>query len=171
MTFVNDGRLIPEEFSEEDINYIASSKEQASDLGTLQEKFWRHFVDYCTSQGRAQDIALRKPFAQNWYDVPVGARDFTLSFTVTKNKYISLIIYVYDGESFERLEQKKTAIEKSFGDNLDWYSSRKDSLAKRIIYKKETDVFDESKEAEIFDWMIEGFDKLKQALVFVAECD
>ena len=171
VTFVNDGRSIPDELHEKDKGESKASAEHSSDLGSLQDKFWRHFVDYCKSQGREHDIALRKPFAQNWYDVPVGARDFVLSFTVTKNKYISLIIYVYDGESFERLEQKKTAIEKSFGDNLDWYSSHKNSVAKRIIYKKEADIFDESKEEEIFNWMIEVFDKLKKTLVSVEECD
>lgn len=169
VNFVNDGRSIPEVFIGEDSDEIESLNEQAYDLGTLQEKFWRHFVDYCTSQGREQDIASRKPFAQNWYDVPVGARDFILSYTVTRSKYISILIYVYEGEAFERLEQKKTAIENAFGDNLDWYSSPKNSVAKRIIYKKEADIFDESKKEEIFDWMIEIFDRLKKALVFVEE--
>ena len=68
-------------------------------------------------------MSSRKPLGQNWYDVPVNAPDFIISYTLTYGKYISILIYAYDGEVFARLESKKEKIENVFGDNLDWYSS------------------------------------------------
>ena len=55
-------------------------------------------------------------------------------------------------------------IESVFGNNLNWYSSRQNSVAKRIIYKLESDYFNEENHPEIFSWMVEHFDKLVEAL-------
>ena len=53
----------------------------------------------------------------------------------------------------------------------DWYSSREGSEAKRIIYKREADVFNPSKQEEYFAWMIDKCDELSNALVQVGEMD
>lgn len=79
--------------------------------------------------------------------------------------------YYYLKEAFERLEGKKSKIEEFFGDKLDWYSSREGSEAKRIIYKREADVFNPSKQEEYFAWMIDKCDELSNALVQVGEMD
>ena len=51
-----------------------------------------------------------------------------------------------------------------FGNDLNWYSSRQNSFAKRIIYKMESDCFNEENHPEIFNWMVERFDKFVKAL-------
>ena len=177
VVWVNDGRPVPDPLSEEpEITEDLSSKEKqhpklVGDLGELQLTFWSNFVEYCKAEGRDTDIALRKPLAQNWYDIPVNGADYHLSYTVTRSKYLSLLIYAYNKEAFERLESKKSKIEEFFGDKLDWYSSREGSEAKRIIYKREADVFNPSKQEEYFAWMIDKCDELSNALVQVGEMD
>ncbi len=174
VTWVQDGRPIPnplEEIETPDENNENEQNKLVGDLGEFQLQFWTNFVEYCKQEGREGDLALRKPFAQNWYDVPVNGADYHLSFTVTRSKYLSLIIYTYNKEAFERLESKKGKIEEVFGDKFDWYSSREGSEAKRIIYKREADVFNPSKQAEYFAWMIDKCDELSNALVQVGEMD
>lgn len=174
VTWVQDGRPIPnplEEIETPDKNNENEQNKLVGDLGEFQLQFWTNFVEYCKQEGREGDLALRKPFAQNWYDVPVNGADYHLSFTVTRSKYLSLIIYTYNKEAFERLESKKGKIEEVFGDKFDWYSSREGSEAKRIIYKREADVFNPSKQAEYFAWMIDKCDELSNALVQVGEMD
>ena len=56
-----------------------------------------------------------------------------------------------------------------FGNKLDWYSSKKDSKAKRILYKREADIYNLEKREEIFQWMVEMFDKLHKALKIAGE--
>ena len=175
VVWVNDGRPVPDPLSEEpEITEDLSSKEKqhpklVGDLGELQLTFWSNFVEYCKAEDRDTDIALRKPLAQNWYDIPVNDADYHLSYTVTRSKYLSL--FAYNKEAFERLEGKKSKIEEFFGDKLDWYSSREGSEAKRIIYKREADVFNPSKQEEYFAWMIDKCDELSNALVQVGEMD
>lgn len=177
VTWVNDGRTIPEPIKEEPGKAANSSVKEKQppksigDLGELQLQFWSNFVEYCKAEGRDTDIALRKPMAQNWYDVPINGADYHLSYTVTRSKYLSLLIYAYSKEAFERLENKKSKIEEIFGDKLDWYSSREGSEAKRIIYRREVDVFNPSKQEEYFAWMIDKCDELSNALVQVGEMD
>ena len=172
VNFVNDGREIPGEVTENVATVIAEAvHDQASktDLGAAQLQFWTAFVDYCRTNGRGEDIASRKPLTQNWYDIPVGAIDYHLSFTVTRNKYLTLLIYAYNADAFRRLESKKDAIETSFGHELDWYSSRGSSVAKRIVYKREMDVFNLKQQPDIFAWMVASYDRLYAALESVGE--
>lgn len=177
VTWVNDGRAIPDPLPvEPEKSTVSSSKEKEPSktiggLGELQLDFWSNFVEYCKEAGRDTDIAIHKPLAQHWYDIPANGVDYHFSYTVTRSKYLSLLIYSYNKETFERLESKKSKIEEIFEDKLDWYSSREDSEAKRIIYKREADVFNPSKQEEYFAWMIGKYDKLSNALVQVGEMD
>lgn len=180
LLFVNiavDGRAIPDELPKNDENNttdiakVTQDKTNSGELENLQLNFWKGFVDYCNNKGRGYDIASRKPLGQSWYDVSVGANDFYLSFTITYSKYLSLLIYAYNSECFLRLERKKSTIESEFGDKLDWYSSSERSTAKRIIYKREADIYNPSKQSELFAWMIDKFDALKIALVSAGELE
>ena len=163
INFVNDKREIPAELSEETNNENNNSFVLENILEKQQLSFWTNFVEYCREHER-NDIAARKPSGQNWYDISVGANDFYISYTITRSKYISILIYANSLETFNRLESKKEDIEIMFGNKLDWYSSREKSSAKRIIYKKNAEIFNVSKQNEIFMWMIEKFDALTTAL-------
>lgn len=135
INFVNDKREIPAELPEETNDENNNSFVLENILEKQQCQFWTNFVEYCKNQDR-NDIAARKPSGQNWYDISIGANDFYISFTITRSKYISILIYANSLETFNRLESKKEDIEIMFGNKLDWYSSREKSSAKRIIYKK-----------------------------------
>lgn len=174
VNFAVDGRTVPEELPLPEEKPIQSKEDtdthEYSSLDEQQKAFWVNFVKYCNDHDR-EDIVGRKPLVQNWYDIPVGANDFLLQFTITRSKYVALVIYAFDGETFKRLESKKSVIEKVFGNKFDWYSSREKSTAKRIVYKHEADVFNPGKQEELFDWMIEKFDSLVDALVSADELD
>ncbi len=171
VSFAADGREVPQELpvpAGEGRPAAVKAEHPAdceySSLDVQQKAFWVNFINHCNIRSR-EDIACRKPQAQNWYDIPVGAEDFLLQFTVTRSKYVSLVIYAFDSDVFKRLESKKNTIEAVFGDKLDWYSSREKSTAKRIVYKRQADIFNPGKQEELFDWMIQKFDSLTEALV------
>ena len=175
VSFAVDGRDIPAPIEiPAESAVIAQEKEQnitteTQELGNQQLLFWTKFVEYCRQEGRGEDIASRKPLIQNWYDIPITDADFHISFTITRGKYLSLIIYAYNGEAFSRLESKKDIIETTFGDKLDWYSSKQGSVAKRIIYKRECEIFNPIKQQELFAWMIDKYDELCNALAAADE--
>lgn len=177
VTFAIDGRPIPEKLKDEmstkkaESSNIGNGTNVNGELGEHQLQFWTGFIEYCKQEDREEDLGFRKPLAQNWYDIPVADADYHISFTLTRSKYLSLLIYVYSREGFARLEGKKNIIESAFGDKLDWYSSREKSEAKRIIYKCEGEIFNPSKQKEFFAWMIDKFDELCRALIAADEMD
>jgi hypothetical protein len=71
---------------------------------------------------------------------------------------------VYRPEYFSKLESKKTELESLFGAPLEWYTSRKKSIAKRILYSEEKDIHNPELYQQHFEWLINHFDKLKNAL-------
>lgn len=169
ISFVNDGRTIPPELSVSDPAAEHSSTLSNGSLEDAQLQFWNGFVDYCKAIGRDEELASRKPGKQNWYDIPVGASDYHLSFTLSWGRYLTLVIYTYNPDTYARFESKKEDLEKSFGHNFIWGSSRKDSTAKRILYQIEADVYKPSKQPELYVWMVETFDQLYEALESVGE--
>ena len=117
VNFAVDGRTVPEELPVPEEKSIQSKEDtdthEYSSLDEQQKAFWVNFVKYCNDRDR-EDIVGRKPLVQNWYDIPGGANDFLLQFTITRSKYVSLVIYAFGGETFKRLESKKSVIEKIF---------------------------------------------------------
>lgn len=173
--FAVDGRPVPAELpipAEKEDSVTKDTKPEIGEDENLRSKrkeFWIGFVDYCKSNGRGTDIGYRNPRGTNWYDISTEAEDFHISFTITRSKFITLLLYVYTPEAFQRLEGKKLEIENLFGNKFDWYSSRENSVAKRILYKKEADIFNPEKQQEIYGWMISKYDALVNALTAVGE--
>ncbi len=169
VSFVNDGRPIPLELTDSDPIHSHSSTLSSGNLEDMQLQFWNGFIEHCKSIGREEDLASRKPGKQNWYDIPVGASDYHLSFTLSRGRYLTLVIYTYGPDTYARFEIKKDDLEKAFGHSFIWGSSRKDSTAKRILYQIEGDIYNPSKQQELYTWMVESFDDLFDALEEIGE--
>lgn len=166
LEFVNEERSITPE-----IPYVAETDKshklntEKKDIGQKQLDFWTEFNKYCNKINRVNDIGHRKPYAQNSYDVAVGGNGYHMFMTVSRGKVLSVGIYVYNIDTFKRLEERKSEIETYCGFKLDWYSSKRESKAKRILYSKSTDVFNPSLYIDHFTWLITTVDKVKEALV------
>ncbi len=179
VSFAVDGREIPNEIEKEELEETdAVSKKSpkavehiagGTELENQRIKFWTNFVDYCNQEGYGDTVALRKPSFDGWYAVSVGTADLHIEFTITRSKFLAILIYAENSDVFSRLESKKQKIEEVFGDKLDWYSSREKSNAKRILFKREADIFNPEKQDELFAWMLDKFDELYNALVKAGE--
>jgi len=136
--FVNDGRAIIPELSEEilpDKQQISQGSSRVlSDRHYLRYDFWSHLVEYCKVMGRADDIASRKPSYDDCN------RDYLIFFQLVRQKILRIGLYVYRPEDFARLDSMKDAIEKAYGSPLEWYTSREKSTAKRILHSIEADI-------------------------------
>lgn len=174
VNFAVDGRAVPEELPVPEEKPAISKENQVAheytSLEMRQKAFWINFIRHCSKRNR-KNIIKGKATVKYWYDSKARTDEFLLQFAITYGKYVSLVIYAFDGDAFKRLESKKHTIESKFGDKLDWYSSRETSIAKRIVYQHEADVFNLEKQQEIFDWMIEKFDLLVDALKDVGELE
>lgn len=168
ISFVNDGRAdvpeIPEPESNDPTNSPTETTIVISELHRLRMDFWAHFVQYCRNNGRGEDIASKKPSYSDCYDVSVGNPNYHIFFQLFKKKILRIGIYVYRPEYFSKLESKKTELESRFGAPLEWNTSRKKSLAQRILYSEEKDIHNHELYQQHFEWLINHFDILKNAL-------
>lgn len=90
ISFVKDGRAIPEELEES-----TSAKPEAEDTsdgdGDDQKlQFWTAFVNYANEQGRASNIAKQKASGRTYYDVHIGANGYHLFFSIPYGKRIKM---------------------------------------------------------------------------------
>jgi len=174
IAFVNDGRAEVSELPEPEVDVVveaadssSDSRSERSEIQLLRKDFWDNFVQYCREYGRGEDIASRKPYYDDYYDVPMGNQNYYLFFQIYKMKVLRIGIYVHRPQYFAKLESKKAELEEIFGASLEWYTSREKSVAKRILYSVERDILDTTQHEQYFDWLIQHFDKLKAALEIV----
>lgn len=171
ISFVNDERDIPPEIPEEGFDLepavptlIVTKKRELRDRHYLRLDFWNNFVNYCKEHGRGEDIASRKPSINDWYDVSLGNNCYHIFFQLRRQKELRIGIYVYHPEDFARLEAEKAKIEAAYGNALEWYTSRQKSVAKRILHSIDADIHNPSFYQQHFQWLIDQFDKLIDAL-------
>ncbi len=167
--FVNDGRAVPPEIPEPadpelNKNDFPNTTRELADRHYKRFNFWKGFVEYCKKHNRSSDIGSRKPSYDDWYDVVIGSRDYLVFFRLYREKVLRIGLYVYSLEGFARLESKKHDIETAYGSELEWYTSREKSKAKRILHSIEADIHNVNLYEDHFNWLITQFDKLKSAL-------
>jgi len=168
--FVDDGREIPPEIPEIESKAtfvekpLLKSTIELSDRHYRRFDFWSSFVEYCKTIGRNKDIGSRKPSYDDWYDVTIGNPDYHIFFQLYRQKVLRIGIYVYRPKDFARLEAVKAEIEALYGSQFDWYTSRKKSVAKRILHSIDADVHNPELYSQHFDWLIAQFDKLRRTL-------
>jgi len=168
LSFLNDGREdvpeLPEPGDVESSDQVSAIKKVLSDQDLLRIDFWTKFVQYCRDNGREDDIATRKASYNDYYDISVSSPNYHLFFQILKKKILRIGIYIDNPDYFSKLESKKAEIESKCGFSLEWYTSRKESVSKRILFSFETDIYNVEMYHQHFDWLIDHFDKLKGAL-------
>jgi hypothetical protein len=166
VSFVSDGREVPIEIPESETSPtpVIETTRELSDRHYLRLDFWSNFVNYCKTHGRTEEIASRKPSYDDWYDVIIGSRDYHVFFQLVRQKMLRIGLYVYRPEDFARLDSLKNEIENAYGSPLEWYTSRENSTAKRILHSIDADIHNPELYSQHFEWLISQFDKLKTAL-------
>lgn len=129
--------------------------------------FWTNFTEYCHQIERGEDIASRKPSGNDWYDVTMRSREFHIFFQIVRRKILRIGMYIYRPETFQRLESKKEQLEAECGFPLEWYTSRQNSVAKRVLYSVSADVHNTSQYKQHFEWLVTHYDSLVNALISV----
>ena len=164
ISFVKDGREIPEELEEVSVN-VPESEESAEGSGDDQKlQFWTAFVNYANEHGRSSDIAKQKAAGRTYYDVHIGANGYHLFFSIPYGKRIKMGIYTYNVDTYSRLKEFKDQIEAEFGENLNWEYSKSTGTTRSIVIEEKADVFNPAEQPKIFDWIINHFDRITTAL-------
>lgn len=169
ISFVKDGREIPEEL--EDVSIEAPEAEDSTEGSGDDQKlqFWVAFAKYAEEHGRSDDIAKQKPSGRTYYDVYIGANGYHLFFSIPYGKLIKMGIYTYNVETFDRLKELKEQIETEFGERLNWEYSKPTVTTRSIVIEEKADDFNLAEQPKIFDWIINHFDRITTALSMAGE--
>ena len=90
ISFVKDGREIPEELEESTAAKPETEDSSDGDGDDQKLQFWTAFVNYATEHGRANDIAKQKASGHTYYDVHIGANGYHLFFSIPYGKRIKM---------------------------------------------------------------------------------
>ena len=171
ISFVNDGREIPEELEAEIRDLDSVEENNSSGLESKKLQFWSAFVNYATEKNRASDIARQKALDSAYYHVHIGANGYHLLFSIPNGNTIKMSINAYNVDVYNRLLELKEPIEAEFGESLNWDNSNisADQKTRAIFIEEKADVFNLSEQSKIFDWIIDRFDKITLSLSLAGE--
>ena len=169
ISFVKDGREIPEEL--EEVSAVTPENEDSAEDTLYDQKFqfWTAFVKYPDEHGRSADIAKHKASGRTYYDVHIGANGYHLFFSIPYGKRIKMGIYTYNVDTYNRLKELKDQIEAAFGESLNWEYSNPTGTTRSIVVEEEADDFNPAEQPKIFDWIIDHFDRITLALSMAGE--
>lgn len=129
--------------------------------------FWTDFRN--TIEETDTPLSARKPYAENWYNNPIGRSDMMLQFKVSVRDQMAAAQLVIDdnAEAFEALREESEAIAREIDGNIEWHpveESPDRSNRSRITVKREANIADEEKWPEHHDWLLQRGTELYDAL-------
>jgi len=155
--FVENGREVPPEIPE---TIPPTVETERHDSGHSRSDFWKKFKAYCKKRKR-YDIASKERRNDLGYFIDIDRSGYKMSFLIFEDEILLLSMSV-SKEEFERLESKKPEIEALYGSPLIWGGG--DNSRFHFIRDEITDALNPDLYEPHFEWMVEHFDRLKDAL-------
>ena len=141
----------------------AKSKIQNEELGEtklLQLKFWSALNEKIIEK---EDTPLKpqKPTGKHWHTFSIGKSGVNLNMKFnTRTESLGTEIYIINDKSiFDQLEKDKNEIEKKLNSKLSWEPLPTRSASRIILYRENSDLFNESKWNDYIEWSIEKLEK------------
>jgi hypothetical protein len=135
-------------------------KSELSETKLLQLEFWQQLRDFAASC--IPPLKLRKPYAQNWYDVAIGRSDchVVLTALVSENR-VGCELYISDSKRlFHALHSNSTEIDSALGlGELSW-QELPEKKASRVRIFRDFD-FKNQERKEAFEWLVQTTKKFK----------
>jgi hypothetical protein len=146
----------------------ASSKVGEVALGERHHTYiayWASFAEYLKDRGSS--FHIRRSNKDHWFSFGIGKAGFHINATISTDKErIGVELYApHDVEkaAFHALYAEKDAIEKEFGEPLEWQELLGKKAIRIAVYKHDVDPSDEQQYPELHKWMLEKMDRFRSA--------
>jgi len=151
-------------------------EESSESVRDLQRRFWDGFAQYVRDCG--SPFSPKSPRAQSWMSIAIGSSSVHIDALFTSNigtmisqrpdeagPEIRVDLYIYDNdELYERLLSQQQSIESEYGAPLRFY--RAPGVASRRIFDfLKTDIFNEPRWPEYYDWLTERIIRMREVMV------
>jgi hypothetical protein len=126
--------------------------------------YWASFSEYLTQN--SSTFRIRRANKDHWFSFGIGRAGFVISATIsTEKRRIGVELYAYDDSqkvAFHALYAQKDAIEKEFGEPLEWQELPGKKAVRIALFKHEVDPSDEKQYPALHAWMLEKMERFKK---------
>jgi hypothetical protein len=126
--------------------------------------YWASFAEYLKAQGSS--FRIRRANKAHWFEFPIGRAGFVISATISiEKRLIGVELCIeHDPEkvAFNELRADKEAVEREFGETLDWQELPGKKASRIAIFHKDVDPSDEAQRAEQHAWMLARMDRFRK---------
>jgi hypothetical protein len=138
----------------------STSGAQPSETKLLQLHFWIEFKESLANAKTT--LRLQSPRPQHWYNVAIGSAVAHMALTInTQDKTVGCELYIpREKKLFAALASNKEAIEKEFGEQLEWMELP-GKKASRIKVSRDADIENEEGWDHLFKWLKEKAEKFQ----------
>jgi hypothetical protein len=167
------GRLVGEDLTSDDIDESddeeTSGETDAASTRDMQHRFWLGFVRHNIDAETGLALGVARPrsvmtISINKAKVNITAVCLSWSSYEDDSAQLRVELRVFENHpSYERLLSQREAIESEYGAPLNWYKVPDVKRAK--IYESfATDIFDESRWPEYYDWLTERIIRMRDVM-------
>jgi hypothetical protein len=126
--------------------------------------YWRSFADYLKAE--ASHFSIRRPNKDHWFEFPIGRSGIVISATInTKKKRTGVELYLYRDPTkagIRQLAAAREAIEKEFGEPLDWQELPGKKASRIAVYRQNVDPADAASYPDLHAWMLSKMDAFRE---------
>ena len=138
-----------------------TSNENRTEVENFRYDFWSGFREYI-SNNPTRLFKTQSPSYNHWMNITIGRSGFILNLLVnTRDQKVTIQLYMPDDENktyFDNLYLHKEEAEAAIGRKLDWRRLDGKKLS-TVDLSKNFDLYDESKQEEIYKWFKEYIEK------------
>ena len=136
-------------------NKSINSNDTMNKSQSQRVEFWNQFNNVLIERGKPFNV--RKATTDHWYNVAIGTSDAHIAITlINKDSVIGVELYITDNkELFDKLYQKKDAIEDDLGLKLDWRRLNNSKASRIVTFIKELNFDDHSNYNELMNKTID----------------
>ena len=161
-------------FEDIDVSDLVEAEETES-MRDLQFRFWQGFVEHVKDCG--SPFATRSPLRQSWMSIAIGRSGVNVDAIFTSNigtmvtsrpdetgPELRVDLFIRDDDAlYQELVVQRAEIEQEYGAPLRFYSAP--GVASRKVFDfTKTDVFDQSRWPEYYDWLTERVIRMKDVM-------
>lgn len=136
-------------------NKSTNSNDTMNKSQSQRVEFWNQFNNVLIERGKPFNV--RKATTDHWYNVAIGTSDAHIAITlINKDSVIGVELYITDNkELFDKLYQKKDAIEADLGFKLDWRRLNNSKASRIVTFIKGLNFDDHSNYNELMNKTID----------------
>lgn len=162
-------------------DWTRSTRSAARNLGEgelaerhhIRLSYWASFAEFLKAKGSG--FKIRRANKDYWFEFAIGRSGFVISATISTDKQrIGVELYMHgdaDKSAFRALFADKEAIEREFGEPLEWQELPTKKASRIAIFRHGVNPADEGKRDDLHAWMFfqdgavpEGFCRSREVL-------